>query len=105
MIGKHLKSFRLSMDMTLDALQEKCEVPKGHLSRIENNKVAPTREMLLKILIHGFDLKPSDANQLIAKWETLSALERAPDRSEIINSIIAGDNSIIIKGNNNSIKK
>lgn len=106
MLGKLLKSLRKSNGpiYTLDYIQEKSGVPKGHLSRIENGKVMPTEEMLMKILMHGFNLRPSEAKDLIAKWRIEDALDRASDPDKVIQEV-AGDNNIVISGSGNTVQK
>ena len=106
MIGKLLKALRNNRGdvFTLDFIQSKTGVPKGHLSRIENNKVSPTQDMLFKILIHGFDMKPSKAKNLIAQWRIKEALEGADDPAKVIGDVI-GDNNIVINGEGNTVIK
>lgn len=105
MIGKLFKTLRKSRGdlFTLDYLQDKTGVPKGHLSRIENNKVHPTHEMLLKVLMHGFDMKPSEAKNLIAEWKVEEALSQASDPKQVINNIVNGKDNTVITGGSHTI--
>lgn len=48
-LGYKIKSYRKSNDLTLNELGEKVGVTHAYLSRIENNKVIPTDELLEKI--------------------------------------------------------
>jgi transcriptional regulator with XRE-family HTH domain len=48
-IGTKIKMVRIAHNLTLDQLAEMCEVSKGFLSKIENNKVAPSVARLINI--------------------------------------------------------
>lgn len=48
-LGYKIKSYRKNNDLTLNELGEKVGVTHAYLSRVENNKVIPTDELLEKI--------------------------------------------------------
>lgn len=48
-IGKNIKSFRLSLNLTLDGLAEKTGLTKGYLSKVENSKKSPPVSTLIVI--------------------------------------------------------
>ena len=48
-IGTKIKMVRIAQSLTLDQLAEMCEVSKGFLSKIENNKVVPSIARLINI--------------------------------------------------------
>lgn len=48
-IGTKIKMVRTAHNLTLDQLAEMCEVSKGFLSKIENNKVVPSVARLINI--------------------------------------------------------
>ena len=48
--GQYLKARRKERGLTLQQLGELCEIPKYHLSRIENGKMQPNLTTVTKIL-------------------------------------------------------
>lgn len=63
-----------------------------------------TDKTAMEILI-ACDYKLSEAKKIIAEIKAKEALKSlsAKDRSEVLNKIVAGDNSIVITGDNNSV--
>ncbi len=53
--GKKLKSFRVQRGLTLNEASEATGIPAASLSRIENNKMAPTFGVLVRIM-HAFNI-------------------------------------------------
>lgn len=49
LFGERLRMLRKEKDMTLDELGDRLEIPKGSLSRYENNLSDPTIEVVKKI--------------------------------------------------------
>jgi transcriptional regulator with XRE-family HTH domain len=47
-IGKVLRTFRLSEDLTIKELSEKLGVSTAYISKLESNKSSPTYQMLQK---------------------------------------------------------
>lgn len=105
MIGKYLKKIREDKGITIRELGNKMGKTPPQYSRIENEKVLPNDDTILDILVRGFDMPYSEAKDMISQWRVEDALEKASDPSKVINSIVAGNNSIVINGSNNTISK
>lgn len=105
MIGKYLKKIREDKQITIRELGSKMGKTPPQYSRIENGKVLPNDDTILDILVRGLDIPYSQAKDMVAQWRVEDALEKAADPSKVINSIVAGDHSIVITGGNNQISK
>ena len=48
-LGKSIKKFRHIADLTQEDVAEECECSTSHITQIENAKVIPSLDMLIKI--------------------------------------------------------
>jgi len=103
MIGKNIKKIRLKKGLTLHEVAKRLGKTHAHISVIESDKGMPKDKSVLDILVRGLDMPYSEAKKNLAVWKIQGVLEETIDHSDIINSVINSDNSIVINGNNNQI--
>lgn len=103
MIGKNIKTLRLNAGLTLKELAKKLGKEYNQYSKIENEKVSPNDETIMEILVKALEVPFSKAKDLVAQWRAEEAIAKAANPERVREIIVAGDNSIIISGNNNSI--
>lgn len=86
-IGRNLKRLRIAANLKQTELAEKAGLSRPHLSALENGRTTPEEKTILDILMHGFDMKPSDAKNMIAEWKVEEALSHASDPKKVVNNI------------------
>lgn len=79
-IGKKIKNLRISFDLTVEDLADRCELSKGFISQLENGKTSVTIETLSDICIAlGTSLssffKEDKERQIVFKADELNILE------------------------------
>lgn len=85
MIGKYLKHYRkVVMRMTLQAVEKKSGIGIGYISQIENNKTDPKNSYLVEFLIKGYNLRPSEAKDLVSEWRVLDSLSEADNPEKVL---------------------
>lgn len=83
MIGKYLKDLRKRKNITLDSLVDKVGFSQSHLSQLERGARLPKEDKLKKILINGFDMKPSEAEYTIQRWQAMEAISKLSEQEQL----------------------
>lgn len=117
MLGKYLKEIRTALaekdpsgKYSSRAVAERWGKAASYLSDIENEKIEhPKDDAIIDLFVKGYDYKYSEAKKILSTIKVQIAFQglNAEMKSEVINSIVAGDDSIVIiggiSGGNNSI--
>lgn len=85
-IGKRIKELRLLNNLTQEELADRCELTKGHISLIENNRAEPTLATLEDIInALGTNLSDFFAKQNKEKivWSKNEYIEKIYDKHTI----------------------
>lgn len=103
-ITAKIKKLRSDSGFSQEKVAERAGMDRSHYTKIELGKIIPEDETLLKI-IKAFNFDYDEAKDILAKWRIEDELKKASNPSKVIDSIVAGDHSIVITGNNNNIAK
>lgn len=90
-IGNYLRLFRKEQKKTLKEVAKSIDVSSSYISQIEKGVRQPSDQSLYNILIKAFDLRPTEAEDLIRKWriESYSGVsEQTSDESTKIGTVL-----------------
>lgn len=90
-IGNYLRLYRKDQKKTLKDVAESIDVSSSYISQIENGVRYPSDQSLYNILMKAFDLRPTEAEDLIRKWRIKSysgMSEQSSDESLKVDTVL-----------------